>query len=101
MAEIPDEVAAAQRAADDAWAEIQAYREGVDAQRRADPRVEHPRFGPMLRPWTADEDTKYARLHAAVLAAAEARTAAMVAAGIVSTYEAEVGIRTAASAATV
>jgi hypothetical protein len=99
MAEIPPEVAAAQRAADDAWAALEAYRRGVDEQRQADPRVEHPKFGPILRPWTTAEDAGYDRLHAAVLAAAEARAAAMVAAGIVSTYDSEREVRTAARAA--
>lgn len=99
MAEIPTEVAAAQRASDEAWAAVQAYRMQVDEQRRADPRVETGR-GPMLRLWAPEEDAEYDRLHRAVMAAAEARRDAMVAAGIVSTYDVEVGIRTAARAAT-
>jgi hypothetical protein len=98
MAEIPAPVAAAQRASDEAWAALQAYRESVNEKRHADPRVEHPKFGPILRPWTTNEDAEYDRLHAAVLAAAEARAAAMVAAGIVSTYDTERELRTAARA---
>ncbi|CAG6392793.1 hypothetical protein NMG29_06725 [Streptomyces cocklensis] len=99
MAEIPTEVAAAQRASDEAWAALQAHREQVNERRQADPRVEHPKFGPILRPWTTDEDAEYDRLHAAVLAAAEARAAAMVTAGIVSTYSVEGEMRAAARAA--
>jgi hypothetical protein len=98
MPEIPPEVAAAQRASDEAWAALQAYRQQVDEQRRADPRVEHPKFGPIVRPWTTAEDTEYDRLHRAVVAAAEARRDAMVAAGIVSTYDAEGEIRATARA---
>lgn len=99
MAEIPDEVAAAQHASDAAWAALQAYRQGVNAKRETDPRVEHPRFGPILRPWTTAEDAGYDQLHRAVVAAAEARRDAMVAAGIVSTYTVEGEIRAAAKAA--
>lgn len=98
MAEIPPEVAAAQRAADDAWAALQAYRQSVDEKRRADPRME-TRLGPQLRLWTPDEDAEYDRLHRSVVAAAEARAAVMVAAGIVSTYSSEGEMRAAARAA--
>lgn len=98
MAEIPAPVAAAQRASDEAWAALQAYRESVDEQRRADPRVDTGR-GPMVRLWTPEEDAEYDKLHTAVLAAAEARAAAMVQAGIVSTYDTERELRTAARAA--
>jgi hypothetical protein len=99
MAEIHAEVAAAQRASDDAWAALQAYRESVNAARDSSPRVEHPKFGPVLRPWTTGEDAEYDRLHAAVVAAAEARSDALVAAGIVSTYDTEGEIRAAVRAA--
>jgi hypothetical protein len=95
---IPDEVVAAQRTSDEAWAALQAHRQDVDAKRRADPRVETSR-GPMLRLWTPEEDAEYDRLHAAVLAAAEARRDAMVTAGIVSTYTTEVEVRAAARGA--
>jgi hypothetical protein len=99
MAEIPPEVAAAQRASDDAWAALEDYRKRVDEQRRADPRVDTGRGDTMLRLWTPEEDAEYDRLHAAVLAAAQARAAAMVAAGIVSTYTTEGEMRAAARTA--
>jgi hypothetical protein len=46
--------------------------------------------------WTAEEETRYAELHAAAVAAAEARRAAMAGEKIASTYASEKAIRVAA-----
>lgn len=96
--DIPDDVAAAQRAADQAWKDLEDHRKAVDEKRQADPRVE-PKPGVMVvRPWTDDENTTHEKLRRAVIDAAEARRAVMQRAGIVSTYEFERDIRVAAHA---
>ncbi|NUP46142.1 MAG: hypothetical protein HOW97_02330 [Catenulispora sp.] len=99
MSEIPDEVVQAQRVVDAAWAELAAFRKAVDADRRKTAQPPGERHGlPVLRPWTDAEDARYAELHAAVVAASEARADAMRAAGIESTWDTERAIRAAARA---
>ncbi|MFI0900491.1 hypothetical protein [Streptomyces sp. NPDC020983] len=95
--DIPAPVVAAQAAADKAWADLEAYRKGVDADRRktAVPPTERHR-SPELRPWTDEESARFAELHAAVVQAANARRDAMQDAGIPSTWDTERDIRAAA-----
>jgi hypothetical protein len=97
MSEIPDVVVQAQRAMDAAWAELEAYRKAVDADRRktAQPATEGHR-SPALRPWTEAEDARYAELHAAAVAAAEHRAAVMREHGVTSTWDTERAVRAAA-----
>lgn len=96
MSEIPDSVVVAQRAADVAWAAVEEFRKAVDADRRATAQPAGERHErPVLRPWSAEEDARFAELHAAAVRAAEARAEAMQAAGIASSYDAEVAIRAA------
>lgn len=95
--DIPPQVIAAQRAADEAWQAVEDYRKAVDADRRstAEPPTERYR-SPVLRPWTVEESARYRELHAAAVAASEARAAAMLDEGIVSTFDTEKDIRAAA-----
>lgn len=95
--DIPEDVAAAQRAADQAWQAVEDYRKRVDADRRATAEPAADRWGsPVLRPWTPEEDEEFERLRQAAIAASEMRAAAMQQAGIVSTYDSEEAIRTVA-----
>lgn len=97
MSEIPEVVVQAQRAVDAAWAAVEAYRREVDADRRATAQPPGERHGlPVLRPWTDDENARYAVLHAAAVRAAEARAEAMQAEGVASTWDTERAIRAAA-----
>lgn len=98
---IPEQVGAAQRAADRAWTALEesGVRSTPRARRRprtspAAPRTSHGRAarGP------PEEEARYAELRAAAVAASVARRDAMVAAGIVSTYDAEAAMRAAARA---
>ncbi|MGW5352175.1 hypothetical protein ACWERV_16900 [Streptomyces sp. NPDC004031] len=90
---IPETVSAAQRTVDAAWAAVEKHRKTVDAARRTEAAAAGAET---LRPWTEAEDAEYAQLHQAAVAAAEARAAALIEAGIVSTYDNEVAIRGAA-----
>lgn len=94
--DIPEQVTAAQAAADQAWAAVEAYRKTVVEQRRAETPDDPGRLpwqGRTLRDWTDDEQAEYARLHAGAVAASETRRDAMAAAGIISTYDSEDAIR--------
>jgi hypothetical protein len=96
MSEYPEQVVQAQQAADAAWAAVETYRKAVDANRRKTAQPPGERHGmPILRPWTAEESAEYDRLHAAAVAAAEARAEALRGAGIASSYAVEAGIRAA------
>lgn len=99
MTDIPETVVAAQRTFDAAWADLEAFRKQVDADRQAtaQPATERHR-SPVLRPWTAEEDAEYARLHQAVVEAAGARREGMQREGVASTWDAEREIRAAARA---
>lgn len=99
MADIPETVVAAQTAFDEAWAALEAYRKQVDADRwkTKEPATERHR-SPVMRPWTAEEDAEYARLHRAVVEASGARRKAMQAEGVTSTWDSEREIRAAARA---
>lgn len=99
MPDIPETVVAAQTTFDRAWADLEAYRKQVDADRRttAQPATERHR-SPVMRPWTAEENAEYARLHAAVVQAAADRRAAMAAEGVTSSWDSERDIRAAARA---
>jgi|SRR5690242_2185444 len=95
--EYPSDLIAAQRAADRAWAAVEAYRREVDADRRTTAQPPGERHGlPVLRPWTAKEDARFAELHAAAVRASEQRAEAMQAAGVASTWDTERAIRAAA-----
>ncbi|WP_159012177.1 hypothetical protein [Streptomyces sp. NRRL F-5123] len=94
--DIPETVAAAQRAVNAAWQAVEDHRKTVQAARDADPRVELKPGVLVVRPWAADEESTYARLHQAAVEAAEERARVMRESGIVSTYDNEVAIRTAA-----
>jgi hypothetical protein len=78
---------------------VEEYRRQVD-QRRAEETPDEPgrpaHVARPRRPWTPEEEARYAELHAAAVAASVARRDAMVAAGIVSTYDAEAAMRAAA-----
>jgi hypothetical protein len=94
--DIPASVVAAQRAFDQAWAALEAYRKGVDTDRRATAEPPAERHGlPTLRPWTDDENREYDRLHTTALRASEARAEAMQAKGIASTWDTERAMRAA------
>lgn len=85
-----------QRAANGAWAAVEAHRRGVDGQRRADPRVVVIEGQePMLRPWTPAEDAEHERLMAAARTAQEAVRAGLIA-GPGLAYEAVQGLKNAA-----
>lgn len=96
MTDIPETVIAAQRASLQAWATLEAYRKQVDADRRTTgtPATERHR-SPELRPWTAEEDARFAELHRAAVKASEDRRQAMQDAGIPSTWDTERDIRAA------
>lgn len=82
----------AQRACDAAWAKLQAYRLEVDVARGVRTTADGV-ARPAQRPWSEDENEKFAKRLAAVRQAAEARTAAMADAGLTSTYEVEKELR--------
>lgn len=95
MAEIdlPEQLVQAQRAVNRAWAEVEAHRRDVDARRRRDAAAEgarpdeaRPWSGPALPPWTDAENARHEELMAAVMAAADARQAALDAAGLGAGY---------------
>lgn len=75
---------------------MEAYRKSVDADRRttAQPPTERYR-SPELRPWAEEESARFAELHAAAVAASEARATAMADAGIASNWDTERDIRAA------
>ncbi|MFI0718432.1 hypothetical protein [Streptomyces sp. NPDC021224] len=97
MTDIPETVIAAQCASTQAWADLEAYRKRVDADRRktAVPPTERHR-SPELRPWTAEESAEFERLHIAAVEAATIRRQAMQDAGIPSTWDMERDMRAAA-----
>lgn len=95
--EFPSELVEAQRAADAAWAAVEAHRKAVDADRRKTaqpPGERHER--PVLRPWTAEEDAEHERLMAVVREAQEAVAASIEAAGLSPTYDVVQGLKRAA-----
>lgn len=96
MADLNQEAVAAQRAADEAWACIEAYRKRVDARRRRDSQSSSDGRPAPLRPWTEREDKAYARLHARVVSAAAERASAMHKHNIASTWDTERELRAAA-----
>jgi len=85
MTDLPEDLIQLQRAAHAAWAALEAYRRQVDAARTADRDAaglpvwdpDRPWRRTLLRPWTAEEDARYAELQAAAVAAEEARRAAI------------------------
>ncbi|MBM9506800.1 hypothetical protein [Actinacidiphila acididurans] len=89
------EVLDAQRAADAAWARVEAYRMEVDAARKASAQPPAERGErPVLRPWTQEENDEFARLHAAAVAAGQERRRIVDAAGLTSSFELEHEMRT-------
>lgn len=105
MAEIvfPDDLVAAQRRVDAAWAAVEAHRKGVDERRRGEARAAGARpddarpWAPApLPPWTEADDTRHAELMAEARAAAEARHAALAASGLGDGYEVVQGLHRAA-----
>lgn len=94
--DIPAPVVAAQAAADKAWADVEAYRKTVDAQRATDPKVELKPGVMVTRPWTDEENATFADLQRAAVEAATIRRQAMTDAGIASTWDTERATRAAA-----
>lgn len=96
MTDIPASVIAAQRASEEAWAALEAYRKKVDADRRATgtPPTERHR-SPELRPWSDEENAEFERLHIAAVEAATIRRQAMQDAGVASTWDTERDMRAA------
>jgi hypothetical protein len=95
--EYPSELIAAQKAADAAWAAVEAHRKQVDADRRATatpPGERHER--PVMRPWAPEEDARHEELMAAVREAQEAVAAGIAAAGLSPTYDVVQGLKRAA-----
>jgi hypothetical protein len=83
--EFPSELVDLQRAADRAWAQLEAHRKQVDARRRQDTPDTPGRPGWVarpLRPWTEDEDEEHARLMGAAATAQEAVRAGIADAGL-------------------
>lgn len=93
--DIPEPVVAAQAAADKAWADVEAYRKQVDAQRAKDAKEETPRGEMVTQPWTDDENRKFIEKWKAAVAAARARREVMAAEGVPSTWDTERAIRAA------
>jgi hypothetical protein len=87
------QVLEAQRAFDSAWADVEGYRKKVDSDRRATAAIPDGGGRPQLRPWSEEENQGFAERFATAKAAGEARAAAMVEAGLASTYEAEAEMR--------
>jgi hypothetical protein len=83
----------AQQAFDAAWADLEAYRKEVDADRRATATTADGGGRPQLRPWSEEESGKFAKRLAAARKASEDRAAAMASAGLTSTYEIETELR--------
>lgn len=87
---LPESLVDLQRAVYAAEAAVEAHRRGVDARRRAEaePVKDAPKWmSPELPPWTAEEDAEHARLMAILRAAAEARRAGLLAAGLGDGYD--------------
>lgn len=83
--EFPSELVDAQRAVDQAWADVEAHRKQVDSQRREDTPDTPGRPGWIarpMRPWTDTENTEHRRLMAAATAAQEAFAAAFATEGL-------------------
>lgn len=94
---LPESLIALQRAVYAAEAAVVAHRRGVDARRRAEaPLSDGARVS--LPPWTPAEDAEHARLMAVVLAAAEARRAGLLAAGLGQGYDVVQGLHARARA---
>lgn len=95
----PPELVALQRACDAAWAELEAFRKRVDAQRAADtPDVKgRPQWVACpLRPWTAEEDTEIEQLATAARVAQTALRAGLHASGLGHGTEVVQGLKKAA-----
>lgn len=87
-----------QRAANAAWAAVEAHRKTVDGQRRADTPDEPGRPGWVarpMRPWTPEEDAEHERLLAAARTAQEQVRAGLIA-GPGLAYEVVQGLKNAA-----
>lgn len=88
--DFPPNLVDLQRHVNTAWAEVEAHRIAVDAQRReeAEPDNDRPKWAsPALRLWSDEEDARHAELMAAVVAAAEARSKALAESGLGDGYD--------------
>ncbi|SEO84089.1 hypothetical protein [Actinacidiphila rubida] len=106
--DLPQPLIDAQRTVDRAWAEVEDHRKSVNARRRAAAATEgrqaddaRPWTGPALDPWTQADDDEHERRMATARAAAEARQAALTAAGLGSGYTIVQALHLAARPATV
>jgi hypothetical protein len=95
MADLPENVITAQRTVDQAWAALEIYRMAVDAARHTEarPTKDGPAATSALRAWNEQETAEYDRLHAAAVAAAEARATTMTANGRSSDFATEYALR--------
>ena len=96
--EFPPALVDLQKRSDAAWAAVEQHRKQVDESRLTDPRVEHPKFGPQVRGWYAEEDAEHGRLLAAAREAAEGLRAGVLAAGLTADYATTQGLKDAARA---
>lgn len=87
VVDLPEQLVDAQRAVDAAWAAVEQCRKSVTARRRADGQPEPGRPWAGLAPWIPEETAEYDRLHASAIRAAEARRAAIDAAGLGHGYD--------------
>jgi len=86
---LPEPLVDLQRAVYTAESAVEAHRRGVDARRRAEavPVRDAPKWmSPVLPPWTPEDDAEHGRLMGALRAAAEARRAGLLAAGLGDGY---------------
>jgi hypothetical protein len=95
--EYPEHLVDLQRRVHAAWAEVEAHRKDVDAERQADPRAE-TKLGPALREWTTGEDAEHARLLGEATQAAGALRQALADAGLGHGYDVVQGLHKAARA---
>jgi hypothetical protein len=99
--EFPSELVELQRAADQAWAAVEADRKQVDSRRREDTPDTPSRPGWVarpLRPWTEPENAEHRRLMAAAAATQEAVAAGFAEAGLRMDAATVQGLKTVAKA---
>jgi hypothetical protein len=101
--QIPVDLVDLQRRSHAAWDAVETYRKDVDAARRAQAAAEglqtdptRRRESPQLRPWTEEEEDKFAGLMSAARDAALALRKGIVEAGLAQTYDVAQGLHRAA-----
>ncbi|WP_031522657.1 hypothetical protein [Streptomyces sp. NRRL F-5123] len=99
--EFPSELVDRQRAADQAWAALEAHRKQVDGQRRQDTPDTPGRpawTARPMRPWTKTEDAEHQRLMTAAVSAQETLRAALAGARLSPDAATVQGLKNAARA---